>query len=90
MEKYHFYRQNQHANESIVNYVAELCKLLYCYEFGVILDNACRDSFVHRLENGAHQKYVHVLSERDLSVDKAITPAKGMKVSEEVPDGFHS
>ena len=68
-ERYHFYKRDQAAGESISEYLAELCRMATHCDFGNFLDQALRDRFVCGLRHQGTQKIL--LSESDLTITKA-------------------
>ena len=61
-EQFKFYKQDQHLNETINEFIIELCKLTRSHDFGDFLDQALRDRFVCGLANASTQR--RLLSER--------------------------
>ena len=69
LERFRFYKRNQHEGESILSYVAELRKLVTHCNFGGNLNEALRDRLVCGLRNMQIQK--RLLSEAKLKYSKA-------------------
>ena len=65
MERFRFYRRNQHPDESVAEIVAELRQLTRDCKFKDHLDEALRDQFVCGIQNEATQK--RLLSEPNLT-----------------------
>ena len=79
MERFYFHRRNQAADESIVELVAQLKKLSTHCEFGDYLKDALQDRLVCGLKNQNIQP--SLLSEKDLSYDKALELAQSMEAA---------
>ena len=54
--RYTFHQRNQGPNESIAEYVAELCRLASHCEFGTILEQALRDCLVSGMRSKSTKK----------------------------------
>ena len=80
VERYKFYCRNQHENESISDYVAELRKLTLNCNFREFLDEALRDRFVCGLINNSTRR--RLLAERTLTLKTAINFAKTLESAE--------
>ncbi|XP_060063527.1 uncharacterized protein K02A2.6-like [Ylistrum balloti] len=78
-ERFRFHKRDQKEGESVRDYVAQLRKLSEHCEFGVVLMESLRDRFVCGLKNEAVQK--KLLSEKDLSFDKAVDIAVAMETA---------
>ena len=78
--RYYFHSRDHDTNESIAEYVAELCKLAAPCEFGDYLNEALRDRFVCGLRRESTQKWL--VSEVDLSLSNAVSIAQSMEAAE--------
>lgn len=77
-ERFDFYRRDQRAGESIMDFVADLRCLTVKCEFETFLDQALRDRFVCGLRSESIQK--RLLSEDSkLTFTKAVEIAQGME-----------
>lgn len=79
VERYHFHKRDQAAEESLAEYVAELRCLAARCKFGDHLDDALRDRFVCGIRSESVQK--HLLSEAELNLTKAIKLAMAMEAA---------
>lgn len=79
-ERFHFHNRNQSKEESISEYVAELRRLTQFCEFGAGLSDALRDRLVCGMHCQSTQK--RLLSEKDLTLDKALTLAVSMETAD--------
>ena len=79
LERYKFYQRNQRVEESIATYYAELKKMAETCEFGTFRGEALRDRFVCGLAEKNTQK--RLLSEDDLTIDKAVKLALSMEAA---------
>ena len=79
-QRFHFYRRNQAATESIAAYVAELRRLSTHCDFAEFLDSALRDRLVCGIRSESAQK--RLLSEADLTLKKAMELAQGMEAAD--------
>ena len=79
-QRFHFYRRNQAATESIAAYVAELRRLSAHCDFAEFLDSALRDRLVCGIRSESAQK--RLLSEADLTLKKAMELAQGMEAAD--------
>jgi len=80
-EQYHFNQLSQRPNESMAEYIVELHKLALHCEFSEFLNDALRDWLVCDLQSAVAQK--QLLTQSDLTLDKALRIAKGMEAAEE-------
>ena len=80
VERFHFHRRVQAVDESIVEFDAALRKLATYCEFGRTLEKTLRDRFVCILRHEAMQ--CRLITEHDLTYQKALDIAKGMKVTD--------
>lgn len=79
-ECFTFHRRNQHPGETVVKYVAELCRLATHCEFGPYLSEVLCDRFVCGLMNeGTHKR---LLTEASLTLVKAIEAATSAEAAE--------
>jgi len=78
-ERFTFHRRNQHREESIMQYLAELRKLATHCQFKDHLDEALRDRFVCGLNSETIQKWL--LTEDKLDLKRALELAQGMKAA---------
>ena len=78
-ERFKFYSRGQLPGEAINAYVAELRKKTEYCEFGAFLEEAIRDKFVCGLSNSSIRK--RILSEKDLTLEKAISLASSIEAS---------
>ena len=80
-ERFHFYRRDQSAGETISEYIAELRRLSTHCEFqDGRLEEALRDRLVCGLRNEAIQR--KLLTVADLTFDNALKTALGMEAAE--------
>ena len=79
-ERYKFYCRDQHQNESISDYVAEVRKLTLNCNFREFLDKALRDRFVCGLISNSTRR--RLLAERTLTLKTAINSAKTLESAE--------
>ena len=81
-EHFHFYKQDQAADETITDFDVALRKLaVHCdHEFSDHLQETLRDHFVHGLHNEAIQH--RLLSELTLTYVKAIEIVRGMEFAD--------
>ena len=79
-ERFHFYKRDQSAGESITDYDAALRKLATHCAFGTTLDDALRDRFVCGLRHESIQR--RLLSEKDLNYTKAMEIARAMEAAD--------
>ena len=79
-ERFYFHQRAQGTNEFVLEYVAELRRLATHCEFGAFLQDALRDRLVRGLRSIAAQK--NLLSEENLSLEKAIRVAQSLKVAD--------
>ena len=84
-ERFHFYRRLQGPGESIAAYLAELKRLAYHCQFEGHLEESLRDQLVCGLRSTGIQK--RLLTEADLTYNKAIELALGMEAAEKTPFG---
>ena len=76
----YFYQQDQAAEESVADYMAELRRLAAPCDFRDFLNDALRDRLVCRLHNEGAQKWL--LFEADLLLTKGLTITQSIKVAE--------
>lgn len=76
-ERFRFYKRDQKSDESVRDFNVALKKLSEYCDFGDNLKDALRDRFVCGLKSEAIQK--KLLSERDLTYDKALEIAQAME-----------
>ena len=74
-EQFTFHRCNQGAEESVAEYVAELCKLTLNCHFKDDLEEALRERFICGLQSEATPK--QLLTESELTFTRAVEIAKG-------------
>ena len=79
-ERFYFHQRTQGANESVLEYVAELRRLATHCEFGTFLQDALRDRLVCGLRNTTAQK--NLLSEENLMLEKAIRVAQSLEAAD--------
>ena len=79
-ERFHFYRRSKMPSESVAEFVAELKRLATHCAFGDNFNEALRDRLVCGLRNQGTQK--RLLSEQDLTFQKAIDIARGVESAE--------
>ena len=72
-ERFRFYKRNQNATETVLEYAAELRRLAISCEFEAFLDSALRDKFVCGLRSEHIQK--GLLTEADLTMTRAVETA---------------
>ena len=80
VERFHFHRHIQAADESIPEFDAALRKLAMHCEFGETLEETLRDRFVSGLQHEATQ--YKLLVEHALSYQKALEIARGMEATD--------
>ena len=78
-ERFHFYKREQRAGESLTAYVAQLRKLASRCEFGTFLNEALRDRFVCGMLHENIQKVL--LTKAKLDLDKALEISLGMEAA---------
>ena len=74
-QRFRFYKRCQQSGESITECLAELRKIAAHCEFKTFLSEALRDRLVCGILCESTEK--KLLSERDLTLDKAVDIAKG-------------
>ena len=79
VERFHFHRQQQGANESIAEYMAELRHLSSTREFNDYLDQALKDRMVCGLRHEATQK--RLVTELRLMLLKAIEIVQSLEAA---------
>ena len=89
-ERFKFYKRDQHANETISDFIVSLKEMTATCNFGAFLQDALRDRFVC----GMHQKYERVqnklLNVRDLTFKNACETALIMETAEHSSKTMHS
>ena len=78
-ERFHFYRRNQKAGESIANYLADLRRLASRCAFGDFLSDALRDRLVCGMTHENIQKVL--LTKAKLTLEQAIEISQGMEAA---------
>ena len=78
-ERYKFYCRDQHENESISDYVAELRKLTLNCNFREFLDEALQDRFVCGLISNSTRR---LLAKRTLTLKRAINFTQTLESAE--------
>ena len=78
-ERYRFHKRNQSANETVMDYVAELRRLSVNCNFNATLSDTLRDRLVCGLRHEYIQK--RLLSESELDLDKAIKISVAMETA---------
>ena len=86
-ERYTFWRRDQIEGENVNQYVVALRKLAGSCDFGQFLDDALRDRFVCGLKHEYIQK--HLLSQKDLTLKKAVDLAQGLEQASDQASTFH-
>ena len=79
-ERFRFYKQNQHAGETVSKYIAELQRLATMCEFGTFLNEALCDRLVCGLREEAMQH--RLLAEQNLDLKRACELAQGMEAAD--------
>ena len=79
-EHFDFHKHGQSPRESITEFNTALLRLATHCQFGTSLTDALRDQFVCGLQHDTIQQ--HLLSETDLTYDKAMGIAKGMEAAD--------
>ena len=79
-ERFRFYKRSQSSGETIAAFVAELRRLAINCNFGNFLDDALRDRLVCRV--GSEQTQRRLLSEKDLTLAKAVEIAQAMEAAD--------
>ena len=79
-ERFKYHQQRQGEGENVHQFLAELRKLCENCDFGGFLNDALRDRFVCGLSSPAIQK--KLLSEADLTLDKAVSTAVSMEMAD--------
>ena len=85
-ERFNFHRRNQVPDESIVEYVAKLCKLTTNCDFGDYLEEALRDCSVCGLHSETTQK--QLLTEVELTFQCAFEIAQAIEAAEKKSEQF--
>ena len=85
-ERFHFHKRNQASGESVTEYIAELRRLATHCNFGTNLDDALCDRLVGGLRSEAMQR--KLLTETDLTLQKALDLAIGMEAADQSAKGF--
>ena len=78
-ERSKFYRRNQNATETVLEYAAELRRLAITCDFGTFLDTALRDKFVFGLRSEPLKK--SLLTEDGLTMAKAVELAQAKEAA---------
>ena len=81
-KRFHFHRRNQGSNESIADYVAELCRLASHCQFEAYLNEMLRDHFICGILSEAMQG--RLLSLEKLSFATAVQEALTSKKAEKM------
>ena len=79
-ERFRFYRRTQEEEESVTEFMAHLRRLATHCQFGAFLEEALRDRLVCGLRNHCIQR--RLLSESNLSLQKAVEISTGMEAAE--------
>eukprot|EP00731_Ephydatia_muelleri_P017067 Em0010g165a len=79
-ERFRFYRRTQEEEESVTEFMAQLRRLATHCQFGGFLEEALRDRLVCGLRNHSIQR--RLLSESNLSLQKAVEISTGMEAAE--------
>ena len=79
-ERFRFYRRTQEEEESVTEFMAQLRRLATHCQFGAFLEEALRDRLVCGLRNHSIQR--RLLSESNLSLQKAVEISTGMEAAE--------
>ena len=85
-ERFHFHKRNQAPGESVTEYMAELRRLATHCNFGTNLDATLCDRLVGGLRSEAMQR--KLLTEIDLTLQKALDLAIGMEAADQSAKGF--
>ena len=85
-ERFHFYRRNQLAGESVTDFLVELRRLAAQCEFKNFLDEALRDWVVGGLKIESIQR--RLLLERNLDLAKAVEIATAMELADKQSQSF--
>lgn len=88
METFHFLQRLQQPNETAAQYLAALRQLAINCEFDTYLERALRDKFVQGLNNVTIQR--RMLTEVDLTVNKALEIAQSMEMADQKSKELHS
>lgn len=86
-ERFNFYTRKQKPGETVTTYRRELKKLAETCKFEGFLNEVLRDVFVIGLEDKAAQ--CELLSEADLTIDKAFRIAHGREMAAKRVDEMH-
>ena len=78
-ERFRFHKRNQREGETVTQYIAELRKLAEFCKFGANLNDSLRDRLVCGLKAENIQK--RLLSEADLTLDRALEVAQAMETA---------
>ena len=78
-ERFRFYKRNQNATETVLEYAAELRHLAISCEFEAFLDSALRDKFVCGLRSEHIQK--GLLTEADLTMTRGVEIAQAKETA---------
>lgn len=79
LERFQFWKRGQQVGESVASFFADLKKMAENCEFGAFREEALRDRFVCGLAEKGIQK--RLLSEEELTLDKAVKTALGMEAA---------
>ena len=79
-ERFKFLGRRQQANETVLEFVAQLRKMAEHCRFGAMLGESLRDLFVRGLHSETTQK--KLLSEADLTLARALKIAQALEAAE--------
>ena len=79
-ERFRFYKRSQSSGETIAAFVAELRRFAIDCDFGSFLDYTLQDRLVCGLRSEQTQR--KLLSEKDLTLARALDIAKAMEAAE--------
>lgn len=80
IERFNFYKRDQHEGETVKEYILELKKLSSTCEFGTFLKEALRDKLVCGVHNSSIQKRL-LAEDSKLEFDKACSIAEAMETA---------
>ena len=87
VQRYKFHTRFRQSGETVSTYVSELRSLAEPCNFGATLDLMLRDRLVCGINDDAVQR--RLLSEQNLTFDKALTTAQGLEAAAKNPRELH-
>ncbi|XP_046809112.1 uncharacterized protein LOC124420433 [Lucilia cuprina] len=83
MERHNFFTRKQNCGETIHDYVTALKNLSQTCDFGVLRDNLVKDIFVCGISSNFQHIKERLLSEGNISLDRAVTIAQSIEAARE-------